>query len=239
MGTFDRDLSLTWLGHNAFHLVTPGGKHVLVDPWLEGNPMTPVGGSPIERVDVMLLTHGHGDHTGDAVRLAGRFKPTVVCNYEMHLFLQRKGVTTTAPMNKGGTQSVAGLSVTMVHAIHSSSFEDGGQIVYAGEAAGFVLGLENGTKVYFAGDTGLTMDMTFVGTLYKPDIAVLPIGDLYTMGPREAAHAAKMVGAKWVVPCHYGTFPALTGTPESLKAEMKALGVTSEVVAPKPGEPLR
>jgi L-ascorbate metabolism protein UlaG (beta-lactamase superfamily) len=236
MATFDRDLSLTWLGHNAFHLVTPGGKHVLVDPWLEGNPMAPVGGPAIERVDVMLLTHGHGDHTGDAVRLAARFKPSVVCNYEMHLYLQRKGVTTTAPMNKGGTQSLAGLGITMVHATHSSSFDDGGQIVYAGEAAGFVVALENGTRVYFAGDTGLTTDMTLVGELYRPDIAVIPIGDLYTMGPREAAHAAKFVRAKWIIPSHYGTFPALTGTPEALIAELEALGVKAKVVAPKPGE---
>ena len=238
MPTFHRGFALTWLGHNSFKLVTRGARTVLLDPWVEGNPACPKELKTFEKLDVMTITHGHGDHMADAVTLAKKFKPTVVCNYEIHLWLQKKGVGTTSPMNKGGTQEVAGLKFTMVHATHSSGIEDGGQVVYGGEACGYVITLEDGTRIYNAGDTGVHADMALIGELYEPEIALLPIGDLFTMGPREAAHAARMLKPKVIVPSHYGTFPPLTGTPDALREELKKLGVASEVVALRPGETL-
>ena len=239
MKVFDKGFSLTWLGHSAFHLVSPRGKHVLVDPWLEGNPMAPVGDTPIGHADVILVTHAHSDHSGDVIRLAKKFRCTVVGIHEAALWFGRNGVEGCVGMNKGGTANVAGIKVTMTHATHSSSFDGGNDRMYGGDAAGYVVTLENDARIYFAGDTGPTMDMQIVGDLYRPDIAVLPIGDLYTMGPREAAYAARLVRARWVMPCHYGTFPALTGTPETFRAELAKLGVQVEVVAPKPGESVR
>ncbi|MGH2400452.1 MAG: metal-dependent hydrolase, partial [bacterium] len=191
-----------------------------------------------DRIDVMTITHGHGDHMADAVTLGKKHKPAIVCNYEIHLFLQRKGLSGTSPMNKGGTQEVAGLKFTMVHATHSSGIEEGGQVIYGGEACGFVVTLEDGTRIYHAGDTAVHADMALIGELYAPEIALLPIGDLYTMSPREAAVAARMLKPKVIVPAHYGTFPALSGTPEMLRDELEKLGVRAEIVALRPGEAL-
>jgi len=239
MPTLNRGFTLTWLGHSTFKLVTRGARTLLMDPWVEGNPACPKDQKVFDKIDIMTISHGHGDHAGDAVTLGKKFKPTVVCNYEISLYLTRKGVPTVAPMNKGGTQEVGGIKFTMVHAVHSSGIEDGGQIVYGGEPCGFVLTLEDGTRIYHAGDTGLIPDMALIGELYTPEIALLPIGDLYTMGPREAAVAARMLKPKYIVPMHHGTFPALTGTPDALREELKKFEVSSEVIALRPGETLR
>jgi L-ascorbate metabolism protein UlaG (beta-lactamase superfamily) len=238
MSKLNRGFSLTWLGHNSFKLVTRDACTLLLDPWVEGNPATPREHKTFDKIDVMTISHGHGDHMADAVTLARKFKPVVVCNYEIHLFLQKKGVAGTAPMNKGGSQEAAGIRITMVHATHSSGIEDGGQVVYGGEPCGFVFTLEDGTRIYHAGDTGVHADMALIGELYSPEIAILPIGDLYTMGPREAAFATRMLKPRLVVPAHYGTFPALTGTPGALRTELKQLGLDIEVVALEPGETL-
>jgi L-ascorbate metabolism protein UlaG (beta-lactamase superfamily) len=238
MSKLNRGFALTWLGHNSFKLVTRGAKTILLDPWVEGNPATPKELKTFDKIDIMTITHGHGDHMADAVTLAKKFKPTVVCNYEIHLFLSKKGVQNTSPMNKGGTQEVGGIKFTMVHATHSSGIEDGGQIVYGGEPCGFVITLEDGTRIYNAGDTAVHMDMQLIAELYPPDIALLPIGDLFTMSPREAAVAARMLKPKYIVPSHYGTMPSLTGTPDQLREELKKQGVDAEVVALRPGETL-
>jgi len=238
MKKLDRGFSLTWLGHNTFKLATRSGHVVLLDPWVEGNPACPENRKSFDKIDVMTISHGHGDHMADAVTLGKKFNPTVVCNYEIHLFLQRKGLTATSPMNKGGTQTVAGIRFTMTHAVHSSGIEDGGQVIYGGEPCGFVLTLEDGTRIYHAGDTGVFSDMALIGELYAPEVALLPIGDLFTMSPREAAVAARMLQPKLIVPAHYGTFPPLTGTPAMLIEELKKQGVESEVVALEPGETL-
>ena len=238
MPTLNRGFALTWLGHSTFKLVTRGARVVLLDPWVESNPACPRDLKAIDKLDVMAISHGHGDHMGDAVTLGKKQKPTVVCNYEIHLFLQRKGVPNTSPMNKGGTQEVAGLKFTMVQALHSSGIEDGGQVVYGGEPCGYVLTLEDGTRILHAGDTGVHAEMALIGELYAPEIALLPIGDLFTMSPREAAVAARMLKPKYIVPMHHGTFPALTGTPDMLREELKKLKVAAEVVALRPGEAL-
>jgi L-ascorbate metabolism protein UlaG (beta-lactamase superfamily) len=238
MKKLDRGFALTWLGHNTFKLTTRSGKVVLIDPWVEGNPATPRDAKTFDRIDVMTISHGHGDHMADAVTLGKKFNPAVVCNYEIHVYLRGKGVNGTSPMNKGGTQEVLGLRFTMTHAIHSSGIEDGGQVIYGGEPCGFVITLEDGTRIYHAGDTGPMADMALIGELYTPEVAILPIGDLYTMSPREAAVAARMLKSKFIVPAHYGTSPALTGTPDMLIEELKKQNVKAEVLALKPGEAL-
>ncbi len=226
--------ALTWLGHSAFHLLTPGGKHVLFDPWL-GNPRAPKGFA-VDQLDAILLSHGHGDHVGDTVALAQEHGCAVICGYELSLILEEQGVKTAIGMGKGGTVEAAGVRVTATHAIHSSSADVAGARVYAGEPLGFVVKLENSVALYFAGDTGPMSDMAMIGELYAPEVSILPIGDLYTMGPREAAWAAGKLGSRFVVPMHYGTFGALTGTPEALRGELQARAVAAIVIAPEPGE---
>jgi len=235
MTVWNRGFQLTWLGHSAFELVTTTAKVVLLDPWLTGNPRCPEGRRQPARADVIALSHAHGDHASDAVALAKRLGCPVVSGYEVAMHLSDQGVKDVRPVGKGGTVTISGIAFTMTHATHSSSFDEPGRPNGGGEG-GFVITLEDGTRVYYAGDTGPTMEFVAVRELYAPEIAILPIGDLFTMGPREAAWAAEKLGARWLVPMHYGTFPALTGTPDAWRAECAKRGVTATVVAPEPGE---
>jgi L-ascorbate metabolism protein UlaG (beta-lactamase superfamily) len=222
--------SLTWLGHAAFRLDSPGGKRIYVDPWLQ-NPNCPESERQPERVDLIALTHGHDDHVGETVELWKRFSCPVIAQVELRGWLSGQGLEAdmTEAFNKGGTVEKAGVKVTMTDAKHSSSTEDG---TYAGEAAGLVLELDGGTKIYFAGDTCVFGDMQLIGRIYEPDVAVLPIGGHFTMDPREAAVALELLGVKRCVPCHYGTFPMLAGTPD----ELRRLAPNVEVLSPEPGE---
>jgi len=226
---------LTWLGHAAFRITTVSGKVVIVDPWVQSNPMCPPELKSFERVDTLLISHGHFDHIADAVELAKKHAPQIVAIYETCVWLQSKGVTNTSPMNKGGTQKVGELEITMVHAIHSCGIQDGDKIIYGGEASGYVVRLPGGLTVYHAGDTAVFGDMKLIGDLYKPHVALLPIGDHFTMGPREAALAIRLLGVRHVIPMHFGTFPLLTGTPERLREETKDISGL-EIHALKPGE---
>ncbi|MEK7672173.1 MAG: metal-dependent hydrolase [Bacteroidota bacterium] len=210
-------VNITWLGHSAFKLESPSGKTVLIDPWLD-NPKAPAGAKDISTVDLILITHGHSDHVGSAVEVAKRTNARLISIYEVYLYLQSQGVTTAMGMNKGGTTDVDGIKVTMTDAKHSSDIDvDGKVVACGGEAAGYIIRFENGFTVYHAGDTSLFGDMKFIGKLHKPDVAIVPIGDLYTMGPREAAIACGLINPKQIIGMHYGTFPALTGTPQLLK----------------------
>lgn len=224
---------ITWLGHSTVKLGSPGGKEILIDPWVMNNPSTPDDCKNIDRLDLMLITHGHFDHIGDAVDIAKRTKPQVVCIHEAGHWLQSKGVENTRPMNKGGTQVVDGIAVTMTHAIHSCGITDGDQIIYGGEAAGYVIRLEDGFTIYHSGDTALFGDMQLIGELYQPDLAMLPIGDYYTMDPRQAARACRFLGVKRVLPLHFGTFPVLTGTPTALRDALQ--GTDVEIIDVQPG----
>jgi L-ascorbate metabolism protein UlaG (beta-lactamase superfamily) len=224
-------LSITWLGHSAFRVRTPGGLELLFDPWYTGNPKFPEKARPA-KADLILVSHGHSDHITDAAAMAKSTGATVVGIWEVVSWLGAKGVQAVEPMNKGGTITVKGLRITMTEAIHSSSFDDNG-IVYLGEPAGFVVRLENHQTLYFAGDTALFGDMKLIGELYKPDIGFLPIGDRFTMGPAEAARACALLGVRQVVPMHWGTFPLLTGTPGQLKSLLPA---SVQMLELKPGE---
>jgi L-ascorbate metabolism protein UlaG (beta-lactamase superfamily) len=224
------DVPLTWLGHASFRVDSPGGKRIYVDPFLS-NPKCPDSEKEPERIDVIALTHGHSDHVGETVELSKKFKPEIVALVELKGWLGDQGVEVgeMPGPNKGGTVEAAGVKFTVVNAFHSSASDDG---QYLGEAAGLVLGFENGTTIYFAGDTCVFGDMQLIGRIYSPDVAVLPIGGHFTMDPREAAVALELLGTKRCIPCHYGTFPLLAGTPDELREQ--APGV--EVIALEPGE---
>jgi len=230
-------IQLTWLGHSTFLIQTPGGKKVIIDPWVSGNPSTPADKKSFDKIDALLCTHGHGDHIGDAVELAKKHNPVAVGVYELAVWLQKKGAKQIAPMNKGGSQQVGDIRVTMVHADHSCGIEDEGQIIYGGEPCGYVIEFENGIKIYHAGDTNVFGDMAIIRELYQPDVVMLPIGDVFTMGPREAAYAINLLKPKAVIPMHFGTFPLLTGTPADLEQRIKPTGV--EFIHLKPGETAR
>ncbi|HEV2755872.1 MAG TPA: metal-dependent hydrolase [Actinomycetota bacterium] len=211
--------TITWLGHSTFLVETGGGKRILVDPWVQGNPACPDELKDVGDLDVLLITHGHFDHISDAVQIATEKSPQVVCIAETAAWLGSKGVENVIDMNKGGTVEVAGCRAHMVHAVHSCGITDGDTIVYGGEAAGFVVELEDGFRLYHAGDTAVFSDMALIGRLLEPDVALLPIGDHYTMGPRSAAEAVRLLGVKTVIPMHFGTFPVLTGRPDDLRRE--------------------
>jgi L-ascorbate metabolism protein UlaG (beta-lactamase superfamily) len=225
---------LTWLGHAAFRVDSPSGKRVYVDPWLS-NPMCPEKEQKPERIDVIALTHGHDDHVGETVHLAKQFECPVVALIELRGWLAGQGLPEdmSQAMNKGGTGDFDGIKITLTDAKHSSSaFQEDGTIVYLGEPAGLVIDFEGATKIYFAGDTCAFGDMQLISRLYEPDLAVLPIGGHFTMDPPAAAVALELLGVERCVPCHYGTFPVLTGTPE----ELRSLASGVEILAPEPGE---
>jgi L-ascorbate metabolism protein UlaG (beta-lactamase superfamily) len=226
---------LTWLGHAAFRIDTPSGKVILIDPWIQTNPMCPEPNKKFARVDTMLITHGHFDHIADAVDLGKKFKPQIVGIHELCLWLESKGVTNASAMNKGGTQKAGEIEVTMVNALHSCGIKDGDQIIYGGEACGYIIRLPGGLTVYHAGDTALFGDMKLIGELYAPDIALLPIGDHYTMGPREAAMAIRFLNVRHVIPMHFGTFPSLAGRPEQVRQLTQDISGL-EIHVLKPGE---
>jgi L-ascorbate metabolism protein UlaG (beta-lactamase superfamily) len=227
-----KGIKLTWLGHATFRIETPGGKIVIIDPWIMGNPSCPEKDKSVKQVDVMLCTHAHGDHIGDAVEIGKKHQPIAVAIPELGGWLGKKGLKNIVDMNKGGTVTVADIKVTMVHADHSCGIQDGDQLLYGGEAVGFVMEFENSVKIYHAGDTNVFGDMKIIHDLYAPDIAMLPIGDHYTMSPREAAYACRLLRTNTVIPMHFGTFPLLTGTP----GQLQKLAPDVQVVELKPGE---
>jgi L-ascorbate metabolism protein UlaG (beta-lactamase superfamily) len=227
-------LSYTWLGHATFLMQSPGGKRILFDPWITGNPSAPESAKQIGAVDLILVTHGHSDHTGDVVPIGRATGAQVVAPFELSVIFQKKGLKNVTGMNPGGTLHMLGIAATMVHAHHSSSFDDDNGAVYAGVATGYIVEFENGLTIYYSGDTGVFGDMRLIAEMHRPQIAFLPIGDLFTMGPEQAAKAVELLGVKHVVPMHWGTFPALTGTPAKLRALVEPKGV--QVSELKPGE---
>jgi L-ascorbate metabolism protein UlaG (beta-lactamase superfamily) len=235
-----RGVSITFLGHACFRIVDTKGIAILVDPWIKDNPQSPSPPQDLGKIDMILVTHAHGDHLGDTIALAKASGATVISMPEVSQYLIRKGVNPekAVGMNKGGTLTMGEIAITMVHAIHSSSIAEGDDLIYGGEAAGFVVRFSNGFGFYHAGDTGVFGDMKIIGELYKPELAMLPIGNHYVMGPEEAAYACRLLKPKYVIPMHFGTFPVLTGTPEKFRELMKTAPEV-EVLVMQPGETLR
>jgi predicted DNA-binding transcriptional regulator YafY/L-ascorbate metabolism protein UlaG (beta-lactamase superfamily) len=225
-------VKFTWVGHGTWKVRTANGKDMLIDPWMTGNPSVPEHLRSQDRVDIMVLTHGHADHATDAIPVANATNCKVLAPYEVGHWLMRQGVSSdnVIAFAKGGTVELDGITFTMVHAEHFSSMLDWS---YGGEPVGYVITFENGFKVYFSGDTDVFGDMALIRELEEPEVAFLSIGDFYTMGVRRAAKAIQLLGVKTVVPMHYGTFPALHGTPAQLQ-ELAGPGVT--VVDIKPGD---
>lgn len=230
--------TVTFLGHATFLVTLETGKTILIDPWLAGNPACPPALHKLPRVDIVAATHGHGDHIGSLLEVAREHRPKIVANYEICLWLGSKGIENLCPMGKGGTQTIDGVGFTMVHADHTSGIEDDGKVIYGGEPGGFVIALPGGLSLYHAGDTAAFGDMRLIAELYQPQLACLPIGDLFTMGPREAALAIRFLGVHHVIPIHYGTFPGLTGTPDELRKTTHDIAGL-EIHALKPGESLK
>lgn len=228
------DVTITWLGHAATKIGTPNGKTILIDPWLQENPSVPENLKRIDTLDLMLITHGHFDHMGDAVTVAKQTTPDVIANFEICHYLTAQGVQKCDGMNTGGTVHWDGIDITMVDAIHSSGITVGNEILYGGTAAGYVLRFDNGFTLYHAGDTDVFESMKLIAK-HELDLAMLPIGGHFTMGPRGAAEAIRLLGVKRVIPIHYGTFPVFTGTPRQLKDAASDIA-DLEVIALKPGE---
>jgi L-ascorbate metabolism protein UlaG (beta-lactamase superfamily) len=241
MPTLGRDTTISWLGHGTFHITTPSGKHLLLDAWVDTNPACPDGWKQRikdEGLDAIFITHGHFDHINDLLSLATLTDAKIVCMFDMVAWFMSKGLTEEqlVGFNIGGTVEVAGIRATMTTAHHSSTYNDNGQIISLGDPAGYVLRMENGFTIYHTGDTAVTYDMLIVGDLYQPDLTILPIGDYFTMDPRQAAYALKLIRSKYAIPGHYGTFPALKGTPDELRKYAQEFGVNVEVIDLKPGE---
>lgn len=229
---------ITYFGHSTFSLTTPSGQVAIIDPWVMNNPMCPDALKNVPKLDVIFLTHGHSDHSGDLLALAKQHKPKLVTSFETYLWLGSKGFENEAcPMGKGGSQNVGDFEVTMTHAFHSNSIDEGGVRHYGGEPAGYVIRMPGRFTIYHGGDTALFGDMKLIAELYKPELAMLPIGDRFTMGPREAAYAIRLLGVKHVIPMHYATFPVLTGTVEGLRHESREIAGL-KIHALKPGESL-
>ncbi len=230
-----KGVKITYLGHSAFKLVSPQGVVIYIDPFLKNNPQTPADQKEVDKADMILPTHGHGDHLGDTVAIAQKTNASVVSMAELATYLTKKGLKNAVRMNKGGSYTAKGIRITLVNAQHSSSVTEEGQVIYAGEPGGFIIRFENGFTVYHAGDTAVMSDMKIFGDIYKPNLALLPIGSHFTMDPQEAAYACQLLRPQFAIPMHYKTFPVLTGTPEAFLQAMKEQpGV--KVIVMKPGE---
>jgi len=233
------DTTITWYGHSCVEVQTPGGLTILIDPWF-GNPKSPKPAEQVDRCDVMIVTHGHDDHFGEALRIGSRTRAAWPAIHELSLWLGRNFAhkDVVVGMNKGGTVDARGIKVTFVHADHSAGdiYGTAEAPIYLGEPVGVIVELENGFRFYHAGDTAVFGDMRLIGELYRPELAMLPIGGHFTMGPRDAALAVELLGVRDVLPLHWGTFPLLAGTPAALREELGQRNLADVTVhEPAPG----
>jgi len=224
---------ITWLGHSAF--LFEAEKKLLIDPFISGNPLAPC--SPEElNPDIIAVTHGHRDHLGDTIEIGKRTGCRIISVHEVANYIKSKGVFAEG-MGKGGTVNVEGIKLTMTEALHSSSIDASGFSFDGGSPAGFIIQI-NGHSIYHAGDTGVFGDMKLIGELYEPELALLPIGDKFTMGIKEATKAVELIQPKIVIPMHYSTFDVIKQDPEEFKRAVEAK-VNTKVIIMKPGESIK
>lgn len=234
--------AITWLGHSSFHLqVEPNGPGILIDPWRD-NPAAPENAAALSAAaSIVLVTHAHFDHYIGISELVRQSGATVLSSMEITQELGAEGVPESqlVGFNKGGAATIDGITVTLTQAFHSSSLPGpDGRPRSIGDPCGLVIELPNGTVIYNTGDTCVFGDMALIAEIYRPTILMLPIGDFYTMGPRQAAKACELVQPEWIIPQHYGTFPALAGTPDALRALLPPQ-LRDRVLSPAPGETIR
>ena len=228
-------MEITWLGHSTFLVESNEGVKILIDPFISNNPACPL---PVEEIeaDIICVTHGHSDHFGDAMELSHNLNCPIICIHEIGLFLAKQGINKVS-MNKGGSLVLEGIKFTMLDAKHSGALDIVEEPVAGGEPASFLITMENGEKLFHAGDTALFGDMkTIIGEIYKPDVAILPIGDKFTMGPFEAALATMWINPKYVLPMHYNTFPAIEQDPAVFSNFVTQLNPKIETVVINPLE---
>ncbi|KZX17798.1 metal-dependent hydrolase [Methanobrevibacter cuticularis] len=228
-------MEITWLSHSAFEIISDKGLKILIDPFISNNPSSTI---PVEEIeaDIILITHGHADHFGDAMEIANRTGAILVGNHEISLFLSGQGLECVG-MNIGGSIQIKDIRITMLDAKHSADIDFVEDIIPGGSAASFLLTMEDGSKIFHAGDTGLFGDMEkVIGGIYKPDIALLPIGDKFTMGPFEAAIATKWISPKVAIPMHYNTFPVIEQNPVVFSNFVMQMDPNIEIVVLNPNE---
>jgi len=218
-------MKITWLGHAAFKIEVED-KIVLIDPWLNGNPTAPIKASEIKKADVVYVTHDHGDHLGDAFEICKRTDATFAATFELGSYAEQNGVKNIVGFNIGGTVEIKGLRFTMVQAFHTSSRGAPTGVIIEGE----------GRRVYHAGDTGIFGDMQLIGEIFKPNVAMLPIGGYYTMDAEEASEAVKLLKPQIVIPMHYKTFPVLVQSAEEFVRKVREKTPEVKVLVLKPGE---
>ncbi|HTX61373.1 MAG TPA: metal-dependent hydrolase [Methanobacterium sp.] len=226
---------IKWLGHSAFQITTNQYLKILIDPFISNNPTAPV---KVEELgaEIILVTHGHKDHFGDTMEIADRTGAVIVANHEQSIYLSQQGFECIG-MNIGGNIEFQDIKITMVTSNHSSDMDFIEEIGAGGSSAGYILELDNGRKIYHSGDTGIFGDMkTVIRNIYKPDIALLPIGDRFTMGPMEAAIAAHWIDPQVVIPMHYNTFPIIEQNPLEYAERVERLNPDIKVVTLEPGE---
>jgi len=228
-------MEIRWLTHSAFEIISDEGVKILIDPFISGNPACTL---PVEDIDadIICITHGHADHFGDAMEIANNTNATIVANHEISLFLDKQGFDCVS-VNIGGSVDINNIRITMFDAKHSSSIDFTEEVHPGGNPGSFLITLEDGTKIFHAGDTALFSDLeTIVGKIYKPDIAMVPIGDKFTMGPFEAALAAMWIAPQIVIPMHYNTFPVIEQDPVIFSNFVKQLHPEVEVLILNPLE---
>ena len=228
-------MQITWYGHSAFRLDF-GGTAVLIDPFFSGNPaFVSDKAAAIKGVSQIVLTHGHADHVGDALDIARQNGATVTTNYDLCMWLAGKGLEKFNPMNTGGTTDLGGFSVTMVRADHSSGDIVDGMPIYLGNPCGVIIKAKGEPTVWHLGDTDIFSDMALLAEIHAPKVAIVPIGDRFTMSPKTAALAVKrFIKCETAIPCHYGSFPIIEANADAFVAEMK--GAATKVIVPEKGK---
>lgn len=226
---------IRWLGHSAFQIITNHNLKILIDPFISNNPISPVIVEELS-TDLIMVTHGHKDHFGDTMEIANRTGAAIIANHENSVYLSKQGFDSLG-MNMGGTVEFQDIEVTMVDSSHSSDMDFMEEMGAGGSSCGYIIRLENGRKIYHSGDTGIFGDMkTVIRDIYHPDIALLPIGDRFTMGPREAAIAADWIKPEILIPMHYNTFPVIQQNPLEFAERVESLNASIKVVILEPGE---